>query len=242
MPLTFDRLYPWLLVVLGVALLLAPTWAPMLHLGDGTARYEAGPVSWTGENLDTPVGGPPQFDDDLLCVYPSRHCEVAKHVIDEGGVETRYGESLLHSGSGDHYRFALVNATFYELTVEQRNETSYVVWAEVPPGTALSGAATNYDDAPSFVRAAVDSGSATVRGDDVGGPDGADLPGSLLVERDDTVYRVYRTGGSWSASAVREGNWLEGALQVLGVVLGTVLLLRAGRKLTLGRLRRRDVL
>lgn len=233
----FDRVYPWLLVLLGVALLLAPTWAPMLHLGDGTARYDAGEVSWTGEHLDVPVGGPPAFDDDLLCIYPSQYCEVAKHVVATDGVESRYGESMVYGGA-DYYRFALVNGTFYEFTVAERNGTSYVVWEQVTPETALTGAATGYDEAPSFAREAVDSGSATVRGDDVGGPDGADLPSSLLVERDGTVYRVYRTGGSWSESSVREGNWLEGGIQIAGVVLGAALLVRAGRRWALRRVRR----
>lgn len=194
-----------LLACLALALLLAPVWAPLLHLGDPTYRYERvrvvaedGTIAYANDS-DPPVRGP--ISDDVACTgdfMHSRGCYFEQylarnHTVPTGVASSSPGPARLPAV--DHYEYAIVNETTYETAyVAKRSargdDGMYRVDLALEPASArdaLERVSVRVGDVHPAVAEAAETGVGTAHRE-------VDVPETPVRFEAGTYYRVYETG------------------------------------------------
>lgn len=227
------------LVLVGIGLLVNPI-VPGIHVGDGSVyRYEAARVTYNGTDglavVDVAGGEAPagiDIDDDVVCergVTTARVCAFEAAVLDGTDVPTHRGEV-----SRADYSYVYLDDTFYEPTVEERDDGPYAALEPVTESDPLERIAMEGDlSAPA--RAAI-SGEQVLVHEEL-------TEANRLIRNEGTYYTIYRSAhkrygsrGSFCASngegfcdAADTKRWVDTLLTLGSRVLGGVLLVAAFR-------------
>ncbi|WP_276300530.1 hypothetical protein [Halorussus lipolyticus] len=194
-----------LLAVLALVLLVAPIWAPMLHLGDPADRYERalvtaenGTIEYANESklrTDIPIS------TEIVCTEPfmrSRGCFFEYYLAEGHTISTGIWSSnpdYAPLPSFERYRYAAVNGSVYEIARDvnesvQNDEGLYRVELALDPEPAdevLRSVSVSAERVPSPVRRAAERGTATSHRE-------IEVPETPVRLADGTYYRVYEAG------------------------------------------------
>ena len=225
-----------LLAVVALALLAAPFWAPLVHLGDPTYRYERvrvtaadGTIAYANDS-DPPIRDP--LSVDVACTgdfMHSRGCYFEQHLAANHTVPTGVAASPPGPTSPpnfEHYEYAVVNGTVYETSYvanrsAKNSDGMYRVDLALEPASArdaLEDVSVPADEVSAPVREAAETGVGTAHRD-------VDVP-KTPVRFDDsgTYYRVYAAGQTdpldlerFLADLLRWGSPLVGLALVGGL-------------------------
>ncbi|UPV99470.1 hypothetical protein M0R88_13195 [Halorussus gelatinilyticus] len=194
-----------LLAVLALALLLAPVWAPLTHLGDPSYRYERTPV--------TAANGPIEYANesdalthrvistDVACTggtMESRACFFERRLAAGHTVPTSVSASTSgkvgHFPTFERYDYAVLNGTVYETSYvanrsgeDDGDHRVELALEPVPARRALDSVSMRAERAPAPVRRAAERGTATSHRH-------LDPPKTPIQVGGDTYYRVYQLG------------------------------------------------
>lgn len=218
-------------LLLGVALLANP-----LYLYPGNVSHET-TLTYEAERTDeVPRSGTLEADvrwcEDATTI--ARECAIAAALA--GGDTLR--APLSDDGFEDaerpssDYQYVRVADGYYRPIETYENGSLVVSLDPVTHAEVMRAAAVAYEDARPHLREAVDSGSATVRRDDVSRRD------TRLVERDGAYYAVrvtesdrHPTGWGWKEPS----QFVVDALRLAGWIGGVALVWRAGEWTERGR-------
>lgn len=228
-----------LLAVLALVLLAAPLWAPSLHLGDPTYRYERAEVvindtsieyaNETGVPYETPIS------DDVACSsgWEVRACAFERLLVENRTIPTRVyssnpnDETRRWSSFEDRYHSVLLNDTVYRVTYvtnssAPRSDGMYRVDMSLEPASPervlehVSMRAES-DDVPPVVAEAARSGEAQA-------PREVAVPDTPIRLDDGTYYRVYRV--RWSDDPSPIARALDFFLTYVAPLVGLSLIAR----------------
>lgn len=194
-----------LLAVVALALVVAPIWAPALHLGDPAQRYERalvttenGTIEYADESAE-PVRAPVSVE--IACTEPfmqSRGC-FFEHYLAEGhtiptGVWTSNPDHDRIS-TFERYEYAALNGSVYRTGYVanesvQNDDGLYRVELALDPepaDEALRSVSVSAERVPDPVRRAAETGVATTHRE-------IDVPDRPVRLDDGTYYRVYEAG------------------------------------------------
>ncbi|MCU4974396.1 hypothetical protein OB955_16860 [Halobacteria archaeon AArc-m2/3/4] len=214
-PATRDTLR----VVVALALLAAPLWAPMLHLSGPTDHYERAEVVVDGDGIayanDSDVRGDLLISEEIACssTYDVRLCAleglVAENATVPTGVHTSNPDSNTRHLFGERYPYAIVDDAVYETTYvanrSVQNENGMyrldLGLERTDPESVLRHVSVRAsdDDLPDVIREAARDGSADAATDvDVEIPETPIRLESDNGDEDgtDTYYRVYSSGST----------------------------------------------
>ncbi|WP_128477919.1 hypothetical protein [Halorussus pelagicus] len=198
-----------LLAVIALALLVAPVWAPILHLGDTNYRYERvrvtaenGTIEYANESA-APAGTPVSVE--VACTegaMRSRACFFEQYLANNTVPTSIYATNLINHDlpTFERYRYVVVNETVHELRYDSNrsheNENGmYRVDLALEPTSArdaLKSVSIRAERAPGPVRAAAKRGTATSHRD-------LDGPKTPIRLSDGTYYRVYLSSATTSS-------------------------------------------
>jgi hypothetical protein len=194
-----------LLAVVALALLVAPVWAPALHLDDPAQRYERarvtaenGTIEYANESRE-PTRAP--VSDEIACTEPflqSRGCFFEQYLAEGHTVPTGvwttnpdYGRI----GTFERYEYAAPNGSVYRVSYVanesvQNDMGLYRVELALesePAEEVLHSVSIAAERVPDPVRRAAETGVATSHRD-------IEVPESPVRLDDGTYYRVYEAG------------------------------------------------
>lgn len=194
-----------LLAVVALALLVAPVWAPMLHLGDPADRYERVRVTTANDTIEyvnesdlrtnIPVSA------EVACTEPfmrSRGCFFERYLAEGHTISTGIWSSNPDHAvlpSFERYRYAVVNGSVYEIAYRAnesvRNDDGLyrveLALEPEPADEALRSVSVPADRVPDQIRRAADRGAATSHRE-------LEVPETPVRLDDGTYYRVYEAG------------------------------------------------
>lgn len=225
-----------LLAVLALALLVAPIWAPLTHLGDPSYGYERTPVTAANGTVEYANESDARthrvISTEIACtggMMESRACFFERHLAADPtvptNVETGSPGQLGHFPTFERYDYAVVNGTVYETSyVANRSHEDYdgdhrveLALEPVSARRALDSASMRAERAPAPVRRAAERGTATSHRH-------LDPPKTPIQLDDDTYYRVYQLGHN-DASAFEDllAGLLRWGSPLVGVTLVVLL-------------------
>lgn len=228
------------LAVLALALLVAPVWAPMVHLGDPTYRYGSARVTAADGTVEyandaTRTLGFEPISSDIACTAESllsRGCFFEHHLAAGHTVSTSISSGMagrVEFPTYERYDYAVVNGTVYETSYvadrsRQNDDGRHRIELALDPASAaeaLREASVPVEDVPAPVREAAETGVGTAHRD-------VEVPKTPVRRDDGRYYRVYHAGTtdpsdleSLAAGLLRWGSPLAG-LGLLGRLSGRV--------------------
>lgn len=234
-----------LLAVVAIALVAGPLWAPALHFGDPTYRYERVEVTTDGAGIEyvneSSVPLRTAISEDIGCSggWDVRTCAFERLLVDNRTVPSGVYSSNPNrdpDGFEERYRYVLLNDTVYETVYHtngsvQRDDGMYRVDLAIEPaspGRALqrvSLAATS-DDVPSVVADAARNGEARARQQ-------VRVPETVIRLEDGTYYRVYLAERS---DAPPMSHVVDSLLTYVAPLVGLYLLVGLSRRVSMTHL------
>lgn len=197
-----------LLALLALVLLAAPLWAPSLHLGDPTYRYERVEVVVNDTSIEyaneTAVPYETPISDDVACSsgWEVRACAFERLLVENRTLPTKVyssnpndDETGRRSSFEDRYHYVLLNDTVYRVTYvtnssAPRSDGMYRVDMSLEPASPervlqRTSMRVESDDVPPVVAEAARNGEAHARHE-------VEVPETPIRLEDGTYYRVYR--------------------------------------------------
>lgn len=228
-----------LLAVAALALVVAPVWAPMLHLGDPTYRYESvrvtaadGTVVYADES-ETPQT-PAPISVEIACTaefMQSRGCFFEQYLAKGYAVPSGISSSnpdTTDIPTFERYEYVVVNGTVHETSYvvnrsRRNDEGFYGVDLALDPASAdeaLREVSIPAEEASEPVREAARTGASTAHGD-------VEVPKTPVRLDDGSYYRVYAAGRT---DPLEIAQFAAGLLRLGGPLVGIGLSIRlAGR-------------
>lgn len=193
-----------LLAAAALALLVAPVWAPTLHLGDPTYRYEAvrvtaadGTIAYA-DGSDAPAYRPVSIQVACTSGFAqSRGCYFERNLAADRVVPSDVSTGApgdVDLPDVERYSYVVVNETVYETSYvanrSHENDGRYRVELALEPASAeeaLRSVSVPVEDAPAPVREAAETGVGTAHRE-------VDAPRTPVRLDDGSYYRVYAAG------------------------------------------------
>lgn len=194
-----------LLAVIALALLVAPVWAPMVHLGDPIYRYEStrvtaaddGTIEYANDGPQTPA----PISVEIACTaefMQSRSCFFEQYLAANHTVPSGISSSNPNTTdipTFERYQYAVVNGTVYETSYvanhSRENEEGFygvdLALEPVPADEALRWASVRADRVPGPIREAAETGVGTAHRE-------IEVPKTPVRLDDGRYYRVYAAG------------------------------------------------
>lgn len=224
-----DTLRQRVLLVLGVLLLTTPLWAPPLDVTGPDYEYRAALVTVEENRVDVPREPPlPRSVPSIDCFpapEPSRLCGFEAGLIGSPSVKASYpggrhvvgGPSL--EAPEQYVAFPRDGRVFERTTEWNESIDTYVLDLRRANATrVLEKASRSVGQYPAPVRRAVHTGSAQAD---------EPLPDPILVTSSGRYYAVYTTR---TETILPEKPFIERVFELVAILSGAVLLLRAGSK------------